>query len=141
MPPRADTETTYTVIWSVTNSSNDVTDARVRAILPPYVSWKGAVNPGGEAVSFSNVGGEVVWDLGDVPAGVGYTQSAREVAFQVGVTPSVSQVGSSPDITGAAVFSGRDRFTETVVSRSVPEVTINLTTDPLFSSNQRNVVE
>jgi hypothetical protein len=49
--------------------------------------------------------------LGDVKAGVGYGAPAREVSFQVGLTPSISQVNLTPTLMGQLSVTGDDRFT------------------------------
>lgn len=135
LPPRAEQETTYTVIWTVTNSSNTIKDAKVRTTLPTYVNWLGA--PGqSENVSFNDVGGEVVWDLGTVAAGAGITSPAREVAFQIVLLPSVSQVGKTPSLTGDIVLTGEDTYTGSLIKRVSLPLTTKLSTDPnVYTTN------
>ncbi len=111
VPPRVGQETTYTVSWSLSNSSNAVAGARVSAALPPYVKWLGTVGPPSERVSYNQEGGEVVWDAGDMSAGVGFGSSPREVSFQVSLLPSVGQAGTAPVVIGSAQASASDRFT------------------------------
>src|SRR3989344_730523 len=45
LPPKVNQETTYTVIWTMTNSSNNASGAIVRTTLPTYVKWLGVVSP------------------------------------------------------------------------------------------------
>ncbi len=111
VPPRVGQETTYTVTWSLSNSSNGVAGARVSAVLPPYVKWLGTVSPPSERVSYNQEGGEVVWDAGDMSAGVGFGSSPKEVSFQVSLLPSVGQAGTAPVVIGASAASANDRFT------------------------------
>src|SRR3989338_4875378 len=111
VPPRAEMETTYTVSWSLSNSSNSVSGAKVSAILPAYVRWLEKWSPASERVSYSAVGGGVVWNVGDVAPGTGFGTSPRELSFQVALLPSLSQVGSAPTVVGEAVAEGDDRFT------------------------------
>jgi len=135
IPPRAEQETTYTIMWTVTNSSNDIKDAKVRTTLPTYASWLGA--PGqSENITFNEVGGEVVWNLGEVEAGAGITKPAREVAFQIVFLPSVSQIRRTPALTGDIILSGEDTFTGTLIKSISSPLTTKLSTDPnAFSSN------
>jgi len=83
LPPVAEKNTTYTIIWTVVNSSNNVTGAKVKTTLPAYVKWLGVVSPNNENITFNDAGGEIVWDVGDVESGTGVVSSPREVAFQV----------------------------------------------------------
>ena len=110
MPPKAEEETTYTVSWSLSNSSNSISGAKVSAVLPASVRWLSKWSPASERVSYSAVGGEVVWEAGDVAPGAGFGTSPRELSFQVALLPSVSHVGTSQVIFGEAVAEGEDRF-------------------------------
>ncbi len=134
MPPVAGTETTYTVLWTVKNSSNTVASSKVSATLPPYVDFVGASTAGNEQVSYDSPSRTVTWTLGDVKAGTGYTLPVRQAAFQVAFTPSLSQVGSAPALTSDATFSGTDRFAQAQVAASAPAVTTRLTTDSGFQA-------
>jgi len=139
LPPVAEQETTYTVIWTVTNSSNNISDAVTRTTLPTYVRWLGVVSPTNEDVSFSEAGGEVVWNIGNVERGTGVTSSPREVAFQISFLPSVSQVSKTPLLTGETVMSGKDTFTRTSIKDVVNGLSTRLSTDPYFDIRQATV--
>ncbi len=119
MPPRAEAETTYTVAWSLSNSSNALSGVSVRAVLPSYVRFLGEWSPPSEKVEYRSVGGEVVWDAGEVSAGVGFGASPRELFFRVALLPSASQVGSAPTIVGEASAEGEDRFTDISVKSNL----------------------
>ena len=126
MPPQVDKETTYTVVWTVTNSSNQVSGAKVVATLPSYMRWVGIVSPTSESVSYNPVGGTVTWELGEVASGVGSATSPREVLFQVGLVPSASQIGDAPALIGTQTLVGFDRFTETEIRATERELTTNI---------------
>jgi len=51
IPPKADEETTYTVIWTLSNTINNVSNAVVSTTLPSYVRWAGNISPSNEQVS------------------------------------------------------------------------------------------
>lgn len=107
-PPRAESPTSYTVVWTAKNSSNAIANAFVSAVLPTYVTYK----TGQAGVSYDAASRTVKWDLGELKAGTGYTTAAKTASFQVVLNPSVSQVGQTPALTGAAVLSGTDRFAQ-----------------------------
>ncbi|MFA5933803.1 MAG: hypothetical protein WC795_01080 [Candidatus Paceibacterota bacterium] len=140
IPPKADTETTYTIVWTMANSANPVSDAEVRAALPVYVRFLGTVSPAGEDVSFDVSSRQVIWKAGSVPRGAGFSGVAREVSFQVGLTPSITQVGSVPILVSESTLSGTDTFTNTTVSSKRGQVTTRLTNDPAFVSGNEKVV-
>ncbi|MBI5787067.1 MAG: hypothetical protein HY446_00755, partial [Candidatus Niyogibacteria bacterium] len=125
LPPRVGRETVYTAVWTLANISNDASGVEVKASLPAYVSWKGVVRPSGEEVVYDESRSEVRWRLGPVKAGVGISQPAREVMFQIGLTPSPDQIGDSPTLLFDIAAQGRDDFTGNLVSDSE----LSLTTD------------
>ncbi|MDO8572163.1 MAG: hypothetical protein Q7S11_00135 [bacterium] len=140
LPPKVNQETTYTIIWTITNSSNDVSSAVVRTTLPTYVKWLGVVSPSSEDVSYNEIGGEVTWNAGTVPAGTGIARGAREVAFQISFLPSLSQLDHIPLLTSEIVLSAKDIFTGTILRDSKRPLTIKLSTDSMFLENQGIVV-
>lgn len=130
LPPRADKQTTYAITWTVLNSSNDLSRAQVATRLPTYVRWLDVKSPQEEDVTFNPETREVTWDLRRVDAGTGIETSARKASFQIGFTPSLSQVGNQADLTGETSFTGVDSFTNAEISfrRSAP--TTRLTNEP-----------
>ncbi len=136
MPPRAESSTTYTVEWTAKNSSNTIANAVVSSVLPTYVTFVTAQQ--GSGITYDAGSRTVRWDLGDLKAGVGYSTAARTGAFQVNFTPSSSQVGLSPALTGAAVLSGTDRFAQVQVSASAEAPTIRIS-EPGFSAGMDTV--
>ncbi len=141
LPPRVDTSTTYTVIWTVVNSSNDISNARVVATIPPYVSWLNNVSPSNENISFDEFTGEIVWDIGNIDSGAGVSIPAKELAFQIALTPSVAHVGSSPDIISEASLQGEDDFTGKLLKFFKPALNTYLSSDPNFENAWSHVVK
>jgi hypothetical protein len=141
IPPRAEKETTYTVTWSITSTVNDTHDVVVKAALPTYVRWMNVVSPASEDISFNPVGGEVVWNVGEVEAHRGLINPPREVSFQLAFNPSLSHVGTAPEIIGETTLEGVDSFTDTLLRSAKKGLTTKLSTDPEFKSGDEKVVE
>ncbi len=139
LPPKVGKETTYTIIWSLTNSSSVVSNATASAFLPPYVKWLGVINPVGADVSYNQSTGEVLWKPGDIPAGTGILQPARELAFQISFLPNASQIGSQPTLVSEVVLSGKDTFTGAFLRDVKPALTTYLDTDPELKYNESSV--
>lgn len=135
VPPKADTETTYTAVWTVTNTANNLSGATVSAVLPAGVAWKGQSSPQSETVMYDNNSRTVSWNLTAVSAGVGFTNSARQVSFQLGITPSVNQIGSTPVVLGESDASGYDTYASTTVRSVAPNLT-TLFSDSSFRPGQ-----
>jgi len=111
LPPKVDKETTYTITWAITNTMNDTSNVKVESSLPPYVRWMGVVSPVSEEISYNPVGGEIVWNVGDVKLGTGSKTPPKEISFQVALLPSINQVGNSLNLTNDVTITGTDNFT------------------------------
>jgi hypothetical protein len=141
LPPQVGQETTYTIAWSLTSSANDMEGVIARTSLPAYVQWKNVFMPAGEHITYDPNTREVVWDVGFLVAGTGYTRPAREVSFQVGIIPGVSHVGRAPDIIAPALVTGRDTFTGFIVEADTRSVSTRLNSDPQVNVREYEVVE
>lgn len=130
LPPRADKQTSYTITWTVLNSSNDLSRARVVARLPTYARWLDVKSPQEEDITFNPETREVTWDLRRVDAGTGIETSTRKTSFQIGFTPSLSQVGNQAELTGEATFTGVDSFTGAEISFKRNAPTTRLANEP-----------
>lgn len=138
-PPRVNKETTYTIVWEVTNTINNTDDVQVRSVLPEHVEWLDVKNPNNAQVTYNPVTRQVIWSVGDVPRGVGYETQASKMSFQVSVVPSISQRGRSIDLTQAVAISGVDVFTKSVLEKSMRAISTELKRDPFFNDTYGEV--
>lgn len=134
IPPKAEVSTTYGVMWSISNSFNQVSSIEVRAKLPPYVKWTGAFNPQSENISYNQVTNEVVWKAGSVLSNTGSQGVRKEVVFQIEILPSVSQINSIPLIISAPILTGVDKGTGASVRAVGKEGTTDFSSDPTYRS-------
>jgi hypothetical protein len=155
MPPKAGTETTYALVFTVTNTTNKISNAKVTASLPSYVRWIGSHAPAAEDLSFDQASGTFTWNVGDVAPGVGIGDTPpKQLAVAIGFTPSTSQIGQQPALVKNVTLSGIDSATGATVTRNAtPDVTTNLATvskssqdalvgtDPGFSPANATVVK
>lgn len=141
LPPKVGRETTYTISWSLTNSSNDLSNVVVRAALPAYINWKNKVLPAGQSVKFDQNTGALEWNVGELKAGVGYSSPARQITFQIGLTPSAAQAGQSPELVSEVVAEGRDKFTGQNLRITAPLLSTNIEDDSRVDISQTTVVK
>ena len=141
MPPKSEQETTYTVVWTLTNTANAISDARIRSTLPPWVRFTGSVSPANENVTYNASTKEVIWNIGNIPRGAGISGEPREVAFQIAFTPSISQIGKTPTLINDAVLTGTDDFANVDVRINKASLNTRLPNDPLAASNSGRVEE
>ena len=130
IPPQVEKETSYTIIWSIMNTSNAITGAEVRGILPPYVKWAGSVSPSKENITYNRSTNEIIWSPGDIPAGTGVGKPPREVAFQVVLTPSLSQVKLTANLLTNIRFRAVDSFTNAEFTDLKSDISTRLSNDP-----------
>ncbi len=141
LPPKVGRETTYAVIWSLANTTNDVDNVVVRSSLPPYIDYKNIMSPADTNLSYDQSTGVLEWKAGRVSAGTGFSSPAIQISFQVGLTPSLNQVGTAPVIVNDAEAAARDTFTDQPLSSTDSQITTELPDDPAIDFSQKNVVK
>ncbi len=140
IPPKAEQNTTYTIVWGITNTFNQASDTEVRATLPPYVRFTGLKNPDDGSFTYNPLSNELVWNAGTVLPNAGFGASPKEAYFQVELLPSTSQIGSSPVLVGEATLQSRDRVTGVTLVDTAPAVTTNFNTDSTFRMGDDKVI-
>ena len=124
IPPRSDQATTYSIILNVLNKGSTVADGKVSTTLPSYVSYTGPTSGSG-SFSYDETSRTVSWNVGELVQG-----RSAQGAFQISFTPSTSQKGDTPMLTGEVSFSGYDRFAGVQISATADPVTIETVRDP-----------
>lgn len=141
IPLKAEQETTYSIVWTVTNNLNNVSGAKVVAKLPTYITWKSLTSPSSEKISFDSITGDVVWDLGAVSSETGFSKPKREVAFQVGLKPSANQINTIPALLGDQTLTGKDDYSDAQVTDKRNPLTAKLVEDSGYKEGDEIVSE
>lgn len=143
LPPKVDDLTTYTVHWQITNTSNNLENVKVRTILPQGTVWMDRhINKVGNSNFYYNERTkEIGWDISSVPAGTGVVSPLYELIFQIGLRPSINQVGQRPTLINESSVEGKDLFTEKTLKDFTTEVNTTLPDDSRVGTNQARVVE
>ncbi|MCX6752697.1 MAG: hypothetical protein NTZ87_04350 [Candidatus Nomurabacteria bacterium] len=132
IPPKVGAETSYTIVWSLSNTANNISKSVVHSTLPSWIRFVGPVSPSGEDLTFNPSTKEIVWNIGGIPNGTGITATTRSVSFQIAFSPSLSQVGATPIIINDAVLTGHDDFANVDVRVGKSSLRTQLDNDPLF---------
>jgi hypothetical protein len=135
VPPEAGVVTTYTLTFEVESGSNDLTNAVLTTTIPQYVNWLDAYKGEG-TVEYNPVAKQIRWNIGSMSAG-----SKEQLEIQVGLLPSVTQVGKTPSIVGAQEFRATDRFTNSTLKSTAPALTNELSAEAGFSKGNGIVLE
>jgi hypothetical protein len=143
IPPKVDQLTTYTAHWQLANTSNDLENVQVKAILPQGINWSNYYtnSVSNSTVSYNDRTNEVVWEIKKVPAGTGVVLPIYELIFQIGLRPSLTQVGQTPTLINETSVEGKDTFTGVTLKAFTPEVDSSLPDDPKMGYGQGKVVE
>ncbi|HAE36549.1 TPA: hypothetical protein DEP30_02145 [Candidatus Nomurabacteria bacterium] len=139
MPPKAETETQYDITWTLSNGTNAISGATARAAIPIYVKWVGPVSTR-ENITYNESTREVIWNIGSVRANTGGNYN-REATFTLSLKPSVSQIGSAPQLMKDLYILGKDTFTGTDVNNRRGPINTLLYGDPNFQSGQERVIQ
>lgn len=123
LPPQVGQETTLTVRARLTNTTNDMIDATYKTVLPEGVRWVGSEYHTAGEIRFNERTRDVVWTIPLIPARAGVALPGPEFAFQVGITPSLNQVGSEVALTRGHTLEGTDAFSTTRVRAEGEAVT------------------
>lgn len=126
-PPKANQKTFYTILWEVSNTSNDFSKTRVKGVLPAGVNWENKARVNGQQTIpvFKPTFREVVWDLGVLPAGTGNQFPKYQAWFQVSFTPSGNNVGQPASLIKNMFLEGEDSFTRQAILVRVNDITTN----------------
>lgn len=140
VPPKVEQPTTYTVVWTVDNTSSAVGGARVTATLPPYVKWLNETSPSSESVTYDANSGLVTWEIGNLSTYTVSSSRRREVNFHVSFQPSVNQADQSPTLVNQATLTAVDNFTGAQLQSRQDYLTTRFSTDPEYKEGQATVV-
>jgi len=141
LPPKVEFETTYGILWELSNTSNLIKNGKVTAVLPSYMRWLGTVSPSAENVTFNENDGTITWNVGNVLSETGTGGKApRRVIFSIGLVPSASQVKTAPMLIQNQVFKGVDTFTGKEVSSAIDGIDTKLD-EAEFSEDYGEIVQ
>ena len=134
VPPETGKTTTYTIVWQIGNSFNDVNKVKVRALLPHAVALTSKLSPDSQMADFSfdSTSREMGWSAGNLLAGA--TGALPSLSFQVALTPTIAQQGNAVSLIGPATISGEDQATGNIISSTASAIDTSLPDDKSNSS-------
>lgn len=141
IPPQIGQATTYTFHWIVSSANNDIKNGQVTATLPPYVTFTGEKFPEKEDLQFNSRTNQLTWNIDLIPAGSGVWLPAKEVIFQISLTPELPLLGKQAPLLNAPVFSGKDAFTDRDISLTNREKTTQLQEDTQMPYDHHKVID
>jgi len=138
LPPKVGKSTTYWILASLQTGASDVQNGVVSFTLPAGVAWTGrSAVTAGEDLRLE--GDRLTWQIGAISAHAGTAFEAPSASFEISLTPSASQVGTSPALLKNAVFTGVDAWTGIDLTSSQGGLDTQLPGDPRVAG--RTVVQ
>lgn len=143
IPPAVNQATTYTIHWQITNTSNDLENVRVTAILPQGIEWRNnyvTLNKDTK-LEYNERTKQIVWNIDRIPAATGFLVPAYELVFQIALRPSITQIGTIPVLIDESSLSGKDIFTEETLESFSPAIATDLPDDTSIGFGDSRVEE
>jgi hypothetical protein len=134
VPPEVGKESTYTVTLVAEAGANELLNTVMETGLPVYVNWLDTYDADG-AVTYNTVSKQLQWNIGDMSPG-----ERKEFTMQLSLTPSVSQVKSSPVLLNTQQIRANDGFTRALLQDSARAVTTELSTEMGFPFKNGEVI-
>lgn len=141
IPPKVGQETSYTIVWSLSNTANNISKGVVSSSIPSWMRFVGPISPSDESLTYNSSTKEIIWNIGGISKDTGITGLGHSVSFQVAFTPSLSQVSTMPIILNDAILTGHDDFANVDVRVNKSSLRTSLNNDPLFPPIGGTVVE
>lgn len=118
--PQVNKPSKYTVTMTIRNYATDMSNVRIASSLQPGVKWTGVVKSNSGAVpTYNDRTGEISWTIDKIIATKGAIGTPTEATFQVEITPNITQIGGTIDVTKDITLSAKDDFTGVDVQRVV----------------------
>ncbi len=141
IPPKVGEKTTYTVVWTISNTSNDISKLQINSSLPQWIEFVDLISGPDDNFYYNPSKREIIWNIDKFKKGVGAIKKEKEVIFQIAFTPVFSQIGTLPILINDASLTGFDDFAKVDIRINKMPLSTRLVNDPSFPVNADRVVE
>ncbi len=132
LPPKVGKTTRYWIFANVETGAAETQDGVVTFHLPSGVTFTGrsAVTAGQDLAA---QGSDLIWRIGTTDAHAGEVSEAPSASFEISLTPTSEQAGTTPFLLSNASYTGTDTWTGEVLSSNQAGLTTQLPGDPAIS--------
>jgi len=143
VPPKVNQVTTYTIHWQITNSSNDLENIKVMAVLPQGIEWRNvhSLLKKDDQLQYNERTKQIVWEIAKMPAATGFLIPAYGLVFQIALRPSITQIGTTPILINESKLEAKDIFTNETLEFFDSAITTDLPDDLTIGANESRVIE
>ncbi|MFH1226012.1 MAG: hypothetical protein V1684_01840 [bacterium] len=126
LPPKVGETTKYRVYWRLVNTRHELTDIKVTAVLPDYVSWTNKASFARGDISYNSATKEISWTLNRLPIDL------KEVAgdFEIAFTPTSDHAEKIIILMPNIKLEATDQETGGKISKVIGALTTDLVNDP-----------
>jgi hypothetical protein len=138
LPLRVGKTTNFTIHWKIINYNNDLENIIVKTSLPQGISWTGVYNGNYDDIEpqYNERTGEIIWNIKNIEAFSGILLPAKELIFQIAVTPSSNQIGTLINLTKEITLTAKDTFTNQEINLEFRPINSELSSDPTVGKNE-----
>jgi len=126
LPPEVGKTTNYRILWKLTNSVHEISNIKVKTILPENVYWTGKSLVGAGQLNFNVNTREIIWSINRVPL----TVRELESSFEVSITPVPENEGGTITLIPETTIEAYDKKTGEQIFSATGVVDTNLEGDP-----------
>lgn len=112
-------KTVYKVTMKIDSINNDITETTVHIPLPTHTTFEGT---DAKELTYNERTNELTWDVGTVTHGAGIISDPATVSFNVGIVPSVDQIGTIPVLVKEQILSAMDQFADVQVKEKASAI-------------------
>jgi len=127
LPPKAGSETTYRIFWTVENALHELSNLNVETKLPDNVRFTGKNDVSAGELKYDADKKIMIWSLNRMPTSIG----KATMDFEVGLTPSSAAIGNILPLTGEARLDVLDTVANGHILKTLDAVDTSLAGDPL----------
>lgn len=130
LPPTIGKETTYWIFWHINGTTNALSDVLIESVLPEGIRFTGKQTVSqNSGVEFDPDTRKIFWTAASVPPTFAPSSKIIGVAFELGLTPTAAQKGTSPILIDQIRLSATDAWTGAFVNAAGKPLTIDLPDD------------
>lgn len=126
LPPAENQTTKYRIYWRVVNTFHELTNLKVSAVLPDYVSWTNKTNFSKGDITYNSSTREITWQLNRLPTSLKEVEGDFEIAF----TPTSDHVGKIIILMPTTKLTATDSETDGQIAKTVNAISTDLVSDP-----------
>lgn len=127
LPPKVGKETKYWTLIKITNTTSNITNAKLTALLPDYVRWTGKTSVSeGNAIQYDETNKTISWSVSKF-----LPHSEAGVYFEVAITPTTAQMNTTPILVKNIILSGHDEFTSADIIKTHENIDSSLPSDKM----------